>query len=222
MPAPDPRAAVSAKERSGWHGACGVSRLRPDAEPARVGRGRGTSVRGRQARAEEDVVIIKSQYPNIEYIEGDLLAAYRDGVTVLGHQCNCRGAWRGGIHKQIGERFPEVIRQYVSHPWRLGDMRLFATHIPGFRIAYLAGQDRYGNSQRSGTVYTDIQALTTAMVRLADAMQDDDEVAFPLIGAGLAGGNWSVIVRMIADTFARRHPGKVVRIYVLPGTPVEE
>lgn len=163
-----------------------------------------------------------SKYPNIMYVEGDILECHRDGVTVLGHQCNCRGVWRAGVHRQIGERFPEVVQEYLSRKWVPGDMRIFDTHLPGFRVAYLAGQDGYGNSRKTGVVYTDMLALRVAMQHLADAIDSGDEVAFPLIGAGLAGGDWSQIVRMISDVFARRHPGKVVRIYILPETRVRE
>ncbi len=123
--------------------------------------------------------LMQSKYPNIIYRQGDLLSAYQDGITVIGHQCNCLGVWNGGLHRQIGRRFPEVIRQYLAHQWKLGDMRIFDTHIPNFRIAYLAGQYDYGNSQKTGKVYTRLHTLCAAMEKLAKTLSPADRLAFP-------------------------------------------
>jgi O-acetyl-ADP-ribose deacetylase (regulator of RNase III) len=144
------------------------------------------------------------QYPNLRYVTGDLLQSYKDGITVIGHQCNCRGGWNAGIHGQIGKRWPTVIESYRSVPWQLGHCRIFKTGLPNFSIAYLAGQDDYGNALRTGRVYTQYDALLTALPTLASAIQPEDKIAFPLIGAGLAGGDWSIIAQMISETFLDR------------------
>lgn len=78
---------------------------------------------------------IKSRYPNIIYVEGDLLESHRDGVTVIGHQCSCRHAWRAGIHRQIAERFPEVLQEYLSRHGDPGDMRIFVCIRPEASVA---------------------------------------------------------------------------------------
>lgn len=152
------------------------------------------------------------EYPNLRYVHGNLLDSYRDGITIIGHQCNCRYAWKGGIHRQIGEQWRRVILHYLAGIWNLGDMRIYDTTEPNFRIAYLAGQDDYGNSAKTGRVYTQMWALEAAMHKLAAALRKDDRLAFPLIGAGLAGGDWNDIAAMISRVFADR----TVTIYIYP------
>jgi hypothetical protein len=83
-------------------------------------------------------------------------------------------------------------------------MRIYKTEVPNFRVAYLAGQDDYGDAAKTGKVYTQYWALESAMSRLAARVEDDDVLAFPLIGAGLAGGDWSVIAAIIERVFDDR------------------
>lgn len=149
---------------------------------------------------------------SLVYKKGDLLEAHKDGVTIIGHQCNCRGGWNRGIHAAIGKKWPNVIEKYISFKWHLGDMRIFETGIPNFRIAYLAGQDGYGNAARTGLVYTNYKALEEAIIKLYESLDPrTDKVGFPLIGAGLAGGDWSVIEDIIIRVFK----GVPVTIYKL-------
>lgn len=155
-------------------------------------------------------------HPNLAYVRGDILRAHEThGVTVWAHQCNTLGRWQAGLHLAIGEAFPEVVEAYLNKHresgLRLGDAELYPTHVPGLRIAYLAGQDRIGNARHTGERYTNYLALAQAMRLLRYQLKPEDVLTFPfLIGCGLAGGNPEVVALLISQTFS----GRKVLIFV--------
>lgn len=145
------------------------------------------------------------KYPNITYVEGDLLEAHRTHkCSILVQQVNCIGRWEAGLHRQIGQRWPGVKDAFLRHRWCLGDMQLFPAgdpEFPNLRIADLVGQYGIGNAYVTGRCYTDYHALQAAMTKLAAAVPPEDEVGFAQIGSGLAGGDWTLISKMISQAF---------------------
>lgn len=149
----------------------------------------------------------------IKYVVGDLLEAKED---IICHQVNCQGAFGAGIAKQIAKEYPESKNEYVRYCKEnkgiLGDV--LVTKEEDFLIANLFGQDYYGRYgyyfKKYGrqTVYP---ALKESMILLKDKYPNSS-YAFPyLIGCGLAGGDWGVVIDIIEDVFR----GKDVTIYDL-------
>jgi O-acetyl-ADP-ribose deacetylase (regulator of RNase III) len=139
----------------------------------------------------------------IKYMVGDLLEAKED---IICHQVNCQGAFGAGIAKQIAKEYPESKKSYVEYCERYNDILgdCLVTKEDDLWVANLFGQDYYG---RYGYYYekynrqTNYDALKKAMVLLVNEYPDKS-YAFPyLIGCGLAGGDWEIVLGIIGDVF---------------------
>jgi len=132
------------------------------------------------------------------------------------HGCNAQGRMGGTVATQVREGFPEAFAAYeaahVARGLRLGEVILVAC---GARtIANAITQRYYGNAAKTGRIYVDYGAVAAA-VRSLDAaaagttdaagktVPPFETVAFPLIGAGLAGGDWARIAALL-ETFSTR------------------
>jgi O-acetyl-ADP-ribose deacetylase (regulator of RNase III) len=69
-------------------------------------------------------------------------------------------------------------------------------------------QEHYG---RTGQKYVDYDAVQTCFQRLRRIMKEGDSVAIPKIGAGLGGGDWKIIEKIIEEEME----GVQVTCYVL-------
>jgi len=126
-------------------------------------------------------------------VQGDLLAVRRG---VLCHQVNCRRVAGAGLARQIRRKWPAWYAAFRREPPRLGRAWFFPVR-DGLVIASLYAQEGYGRRRR----WTDYGAFREAVRQVAIYAADHDlPVFFPKgIGAGLAGGDWRTIVRIIAD-----------------------
>jgi O-acetyl-ADP-ribose deacetylase (regulator of RNase III) len=133
----------------------------------------------------------------ISYVTGDLLGATQ---KVIIHGCNNRGVMGSGVARQIRDRWPNVFEVYaLKHKvfgLDLGDILPVAT-LDGKIIVNCITQDGFG---RDGTRYVDYDAIDCCFQRLNDRVTDwqVSEIAMPRIGAGLGGGDWTVIEQIIS------------------------
>lgn len=143
----------------------------------------------------------------IEYREGDMFTAPE---RMLLHGCNAQGVMGSGVAKAMRETYPGAYDAYVlAHRYqglRLGEIVWYTCKADGRTIANAITQDRYG---RDGSRYVDYEAVGAAIARVnyfCVLSQLDlatsggvkiDSVAMPLIGAGLGGGDWKVISRIV-------------------------
>jgi len=132
----------------------------------------------------------------ITNIQGDLLKAK---VQIRCHQVNCRGAMGAGIAKQIRDKYPEVYDPYKALCKQfgaklLGEVQFCACH-DGTVIANLFAQDDWATDR----VQTNMQALEECLQKVAAfAAKMSATVGVPrLMGAGLAGGDWTQIESLI-------------------------
>lgn len=148
----------------------------------------------------------------MEIIEhkGDLLSVPQ-GVLV--HGCNCQGVMGGGVAKLIRDRWPNVYEAYrkqmVASKLRLGDVNFVASasffgtpvekhvhvltqQLPrGLIVANAMTQFEFGRDPQR--VYVSYDALHAAMARVALVAREAGlDVHFPLIGCGLANGQWEL------------------------------
>ena len=138
-----------------------------------------------------------------------------EGIIV--HGCNCHGVMGAGIACQIKNRFPEAYKVYrenhESHkhnvvPFGFSGLKLGEiTHVEvaPFKIIVNANtQFDMGSDKR----YVDYEAIAKCfehVKQLAQTVASDNsgrklDICFPLIGAGLAGGNWNIISTIIDET----------------------
>lgn len=166
----------------------------------------------------------------IKYEVGDLIeAAKGDKVQVIAHCCNCFVTMASGIAPQIKRAFPYAFT--ADQETVRGDSKKLGTFSLGSptkaeldrtwvalpTVFNLYGQYGYTKRQQGGRDL-DYNALYDSLVVMAHRMSEDDYyencvVGLPLIGAGLANGDWPVIERMIERTLIKA--GFKVVVYVM-------
>lgn len=112
----------------------------------------------------------------LKYIKGDLI---RDASNyeLIGHQCNCFWSFGVGIAPQIKKAFPEAYQVDLKTPY--GDKNKYS-------------QFKYTRTD----VDTNYDALTNCLKEIKKTFSGK-KMAFPLIGAGLAAGDWGIISALI-------------------------
>ena len=147
--------------------------------------------------------------------EGDLIELALAGeFDVIVHGCNCFHTMGAGIARVIRDRFPEAYEadKTTAHGTRdkLGTIStaLIARTDARFHIV-----NAYTQHHWKGTgVKAEYPAIRSCFEVIARDF-DGARIGYPLIGAGLARGDWSVIEPIIDAALAgQRHT-----LVVLPG-----
>jgi O-acetyl-ADP-ribose deacetylase (regulator of RNase III) len=144
----------------------------------------------------------------IIYKIGDVTEA---SETIIAHGCNSHGVMGSGVARHIREKYPKAFlvyrTQYQLYGLYLGQV-VYSEEDK--IIANCITQKNYGNT---GNVYVDYDAIKTCMENLYSyaGRLGYNAVAMPKIGAGLGGGDWSIISKIIEDIFVDIQP--VVYIY---------
>jgi O-acetyl-ADP-ribose deacetylase (regulator of RNase III) len=131
----------------------------------------------------------------IEYRKGDL---FKTDITHIVHGCNCRGVMGSGVAKIIKEEYPEAFSHYLKlsdkGALNLGDIQIVKSNNK--IIINALTQFNYG---RDDIRYANYEAIAKAFEKINDHFYLISEgiIAMPMIGAGLANGDWNVISAII-------------------------
>lgn len=132
---------------------------------------------------------------SIEYKDGDLL---KSDETVIAHGCNAQGVMRSGIAAAVRAKYPNVFIDYANcyitqgHKLHLG--QVIESKCDDDRVVLnIITQEFYGRDPNR--VYVSYDAIRKGI--LAINHLGYHRVAFPLIGAGLANGDWNTIADII-------------------------
>lgn len=132
----------------------------------------------------------------IRYVKGDLLASNQ---PVIAHGCNTHGVMGSGIAWQIRQKWPNVYEVYrLRHQvmgLELGTILPVRT-VDGRTVVNCMTQNNFG---RTGEQFVDYDAIERCMAAI-DAQAkvwDAAEIGLPFIGAGLGGGDWNIIEKII-------------------------
>lgn len=152
----------------------------------------------------------------MKQVKGDLLSLTK-GILV--HGCNCQGQMGAGIALPIRNKWKPVYYAYVARHakagLRTGDTVIVGhtsmllneaakPHLdahcdvlpPDLIVVNAMTQETFG-SDRS-RVYVDYDGLEAAFVKVGALARDTGlTVNFPLIGCGLANGQWHEVARRI-------------------------
>jgi len=169
----------------------------------------------------------------IERKIGNMLEEVSNGFMVQG--CNAQGVMGGGIALSIKNMYPEAYRQYRDK-WEHGSYLVFPgetdhKHIQELEMGTIipvqvthnaimvnAITQRFFTSHpySNGGREVDYEAVAKAFElinELPSLYEDVDPILnFPLVGAGLAKGNWDIVASIIDETVT--HMDKV--LWVLP------
>ncbi|WP_328788995.1 MULTISPECIES: macro domain-containing protein [unclassified Streptomyces] len=145
----------------------------------------------------------------IRIIAGDATSPQAKGPKVIAHVCNDLGGWGKGFVVAVSRRWAEPEAAYRTwHRGRSGnDFGLGAVQLvqvkPDLWVANMVGQR--GIRTGSGGPPVRYDAVERCLAALADrAVELGASVHMPRIGCGLAGGKWSRIEPLIANTLCAR------------------
>lgn len=152
---------------------------------------------------------------SIVYRKGNVIEALKEGhIQVLAHGVNCSGGFGSGVAGQIAQEFPEVklayMQDYSNGLWQLGRVSFVSTTHSVKRgemwVANCATQFKYGRNpeQEPNGRYCNYAAIAKCMAELQNKTTRLNTIGMPMIGAGLAAGDWKIIEAIINDEFVNR------------------
>lgn len=140
----------------------------------------------------------------MDVISGNLIKlALRGEFDVIVHGCNCFCTMGAGIAKDIKRVFPEAYEADLATA--KGDKRKLGTYSSatvvrqGHTITVVNAYSQFHYKGREG------KADYAAIARVFEKIKADfsgKSIGYPLLGAGLAKGNWSTISKHIDAALA--------------------
>lgn len=132
-------------------------------------------------------------------IQGDLLKLALAGkFDVLIHGCNCQCTMGAGIAKSIKTLFPEAYeadcQTKKGDREKLGTISQASVVRGGIKLTIVNAYTQF--HWRGTGVKADYDAIRSAM-QVIKREYSGHRIGYPLIGAGLASGDWSVIEEII-------------------------
>lgn len=131
----------------------------------------------------------------LKYVKGDLIKD-SENYDLIGHQCNCFWSFGAGIAPQIKFAFPEAYQKDLKTPYgsegKLGTISYTEETNP--IVVNMYGQFKYTRNE----VDTNYNALRNCF-KLVKEKFSGKKMAFPLVGAGLAAGDWNIISEIIEE-----------------------
>ncbi len=132
----------------------------------------------------------------IEYRYGDVLTT---DSRYIAHCVNAQHKMASGVAKCIRERYPKAYDDYMESTLPLGKV-ILSINEP-HNILHIVGQKFYGYDSR---VYVDYPALRRGIATINKNISEP--VSFPMIGCGLAGGDWNIVSAIIQEESTNFQP----------------
>lgn len=131
----------------------------------------------------------------IKYKTGDLIELAHT-FDVIAHGCNCYHTMGAGIAYYIKEAFPEAYYEAdCNTPY--GDKNKLGWYS-SYSYSDLTVVNLYTQFSAGGTRAVDYTAVRKCMKALKNTFSGYT-IGLPKIGAGLGGGDWSVIEKIIEE-----------------------
>ena len=130
--------------------------------------------------------------------------AERGFFDVIVHGCNLKGIMGAGIAREIADKYPEAAiadRGSLHLPFeRLGTYTMAGVRSPlGHEFIIVNAYTQRDTSRRHRQV--DYNAVANAFSLVAQNFEGK-RIAYPRVGAGLAGGDWNILDGIIQDALA--------------------
>lgn len=144
----------------------------------------------------------------VKIIKGDMVASYKNNeLDAYAHQCNCFCTMKRGIAPLLAKANPDVRKvdneTVEGDKGKLGDFSVAETK--GFPLLFnIYGQYHWSMYKVAPNRNTDYEALQEGLWKVKKHLTNTDKntLGLPLIGCGLAGGDWEgVVLPMIKELF---------------------
>lgn len=164
---------------------------------------------------------------NVIYHIGDIFTAMDEGKhRAMAHGCNCHNNMGAGIAPLVARECPEAYK--ADQATKKGDKNKLGSFTFGYQTIpdlthvsyYFNWYTQYNHNRNMpdypmrNVSYDAVEecalATSIAILNTRELHGDEDCFCMPLIGAGLAGGDWDIIIKLVA-----KHINKV-HVYVLP------
>ncbi|MGI9533702.1 MAG: phosphatase [Thermodesulfobacteriota bacterium] len=137
----------------------------------------------------------------MKIIEGDLIKLALDGeFDVIVHGCNCFCSMGAGIAKKIKDLFPEAydadLQTEKGSRDKLGSISYTNVQRGKNEFTIVNGYTQF--SAGGSGVLVDYVALLSVMKGIKSNFSGR-RIGYPMIGAGLAKGDWSIISEIIDE-----------------------
>jgi O-acetyl-ADP-ribose deacetylase (regulator of RNase III) len=139
-----------------------------------------------------------------EIIKANLIDLAKSGeYDMIAQGCNCFCTMNSGVAKDIRENFPsafEADKQTIK-----GDIRKLGTYTVGkvykykteiLKVINCYTQFNYGRNK--DILYANYAAIELCMLKI-NAKYPNSKIALPMIGCGLANGDWTIVERIIRE-----------------------
>ncbi len=139
--------------------------------------------------------------------KGDLVQKAKAGeFDILVHGCNCFCTMGAGIAKTIKQVFPAAyqadLATVAGDRAKLGTYSTARVEAEGRPLTIVNAYTQY--QWRGPGPHADYEAIRQVFRRLKQEFAGQ-RIAYPAIGAGLAGGDWATIAAIIEEELAGEH-----------------
>jgi len=150
----------------------------------------------------------------IHYLQGDATQPQGTGFKIITHICNDIGGWGKGFVMALSKRWKTPEHQYrqwheSSQNFQLGEVQ-FVKVEPDLVVANIIGQHKV--SPVNGVPPIRYEAVRAGLQKVAAyALDHAASVHMPRMGAGLAGGKWEEIEKIVEEELSQK--GISVSVY---------
>ncbi|MFW6310833.1 MAG: macro domain-containing protein [Nanoarchaeota archaeon] len=142
-------------------------------------------------------------------IEGmNLIDLAEKGVfDAIIHGCNCFHTMGAGIAKEIKERYPQAYNEDKKTPYgsrlKLGNYSFTiidspTDENPDHFFYIINGYTQFHYKKSKTNLDENYKAISDLFERISNDFVSQ-RIGFPMIGAGLAGGDWNIISKIIEE-----------------------
>jgi O-acetyl-ADP-ribose deacetylase (regulator of RNase III) len=150
----------------------------------------------------------------IQYLKGDATQPQGAGHKIITHICNDIGGWGKGFVLALSKRWKTPEQQYrqwyeSGQNFQLGEVQ-FVKVEPDLVVANIIGQHKV--SLVNGVPPIRYEAVRAGLQKVAAyALDHAASVHMPRMGAGLAGGKWEEIEKIVEEELSQK--GIPVSVY---------
>jgi O-acetyl-ADP-ribose deacetylase (regulator of RNase III) len=136
----------------------------------------------------------------MKYVDGDLIQMALDNeFDCIIHGCNCFNTMGAGIARQVKNIFPSAYK--VDCETVCGDYKKLGTYTYAIEkgILVINAYTQHNYKGRQKLVEEDAVANIFKSLSSFPKIKEYPRIGIPLIGCGLAGGDWDIISSIIDD-----------------------
>lgn len=138
-------------------------------------------------------------------VEGNLMKMFKENeFDFIIHGCNCFNTMGAGIAKQIRIQFPQAFEEDVKTGEILGNFNKLGNYsvantehgsIVNLYSQFLPGRNLDYEALTLGLRKISMRYKTSSL--MAEEKMSKTKVGLPLIGCGIAGGDWNIVSQIV-------------------------